>query len=365
MINIRKYFLKIFIFNDSKLMEDFNKWRESSRLIQMRVAAFITSFLYLVFAILSFYIVEHNALFIMTVIHLYIMFPLLFSIGILSYFKKFQGKIGFLLSFASVLAAIGNLYIIMKLDNNIIYLSETYLQLFWIFTMSGLRILYAVVAAFLVFVISFVGILLFVPMPNEIFYVHIFWMCAATLFGYFTLFFMNRSNKIIFINKKKLEKLAVTDELTGLFTRKKLDEVLKHELLRSKRFERKFCLMILDIDYFKDVNDTFGHQAGDYVLVEIVNLINLNKRATDVAIRWGGEEFVIIFLETDIDKAMVLAEKLRQIIEEHVFELIGNKTVSIGITQNRKNDIPASITKRADDALYSAKNSGRNRVEVI
>jgi polar amino acid transport system substrate-binding protein len=176
---------------------------------------------------------------------------------------------------------------------------------------------------------------------------------------------MNRSNKIIFINKKKLEKLAVTDELTGLFTRKKLDEVLKNEFLRSKRYKHKFCLMILDIDYFKEVNDTFGHQVGDYVLVEIVNLINLNKRATDVAIRWGGEEFIVLFLETDINRAIILAEKFRQIIEEHIFELIGNKTVSIGITQNIENDTSSTLIKRADDALFNAKNSGRNRVDVI
>ena len=142
----------------------------------------------------------------------------------------------------------------------------------------------------------------------------------------------------------------------------KLDEVLNNELARSKRFSYNFSFMLIDIDYFKMVNDTYGHQVGDDFLVEFTELISNNSRSTDSFFRWGGEEFVMICPEVDKEKILIHADKLRQKVELHKFKTVGNKTISIGITLSKNDDTIDSLVHRADEALYMAKNSGRNKI---
>ncbi len=161
-----------------------------------------------------------------------------------------------------------------------------------------------------------------------------------------------------------LNQLAVTDQLTGLYNRVKLDEALRIELNRSDRFNNVFGIILLDIDYFKDINDTYGHQVGDEILISIAELLMKHTRKTDVVGRWGGEEFLIICPEIEEKGIIKLAEKLRLIIENYKFPVINSKTASFGVTLYRQDDITNVIIKRADDALYSAKDGGRNRVRL-
>ena len=161
---------------------------------------------------------------------------------------------------------------------------------------------------------------------------------------------------------KELEKLATTDNLTNLYNRRKLDELLRNEIFRSERFEHVFGFSILDIDYFKNVNDTYGHQIGDKVLIEIANILKSNLRKTDFVGRFGGEEFVIICPESNIENINELMERFRLIIEKYDFGKVTHQTASFGITIFKKGDTIDSIIKRADEALYEAKNSGRNKV---
>ena len=161
---------------------------------------------------------------------------------------------------------------------------------------------------------------------------------------------------------KELEKLATTDNLTNLYNRRKLDELLRNEIFRSERFEHVFGFSILDIDYFKNVNDTYGHQIGDKVLIEIANILKSNLRKTDFVGRFGGEEFVIICPESNIENINELMERFRLIIEKYDFGKVTHQTASFGITIFKKDDTIDSIIKRADEALYEAKNSGRNKV---
>lgn len=169
--------------------------------------------------------------------------------------------------------------------------------------------------------------------------------------------------------RKKMEReiirLSITDKLTQLYNRLKLDETLENELERSRRSKDSFSIILLDIDRFKLVNDTFGHQVGDTVLVEIANILKSNVRATDVIGRWGGEEFLIILPETDEKGGKLLAEKLRAKIENNNFMTAGHLTSSFGITVCNGDISPASIVSRADEALYKAKKNGRNRVEFL
>lgn len=123
-------------------------------------------------------------------------------------------------------------------------------------------------------------------------------------------------------------------------------------------------MIIFDIDYFKSVNDTFGHLVGDKVLIETAKLISKNLRKADVFGRYGGEEFIIICTETNLNSAYLLAEKLRINIEKHLFDEVGQKTISLGVSKLNVADTFDSLIKKADSALYNSKNRGRNRTTV-
>lgn len=163
----------------------------------------------------------------------------------------------------------------------------------------------------------------------------------------------------------EISKLAITDKLTKLFNRLKIEESLENELHRSRRYHNIFSIIFIDIDYFKSVNDVFGHLAGDRVLVEISRIISERIRKTDICGRWGGEEFIIICPETTLSEAADLAETIRQKIEVHNFDNIGFKTASFGVTEYKENDTIDIIVNRADEALYRAKFKGRNQVFSI
>jgi len=161
----------------------------------------------------------------------------------------------------------------------------------------------------------------------------------------------------------ELEQLSITDNLTRLFNRNKLDEILELEYNRANRYQYSFGVILIDIDHFKNVNDTYGHQMGDTVLKEIAKILKIHTRKTDTVGRWGGEEFLIICSETDLEGILSLAEKIRQEIANFSFDLKEQKTASFGISIYKKNETIDNLLKRADNALYKAKENGRNRVE--
>jgi len=165
-------------------------------------------------------------------------------------------------------------------------------------------------------------------------------------------------------DKKRVEELSITDRLTGLYNRLKLDELFAHYLSIAKRHQALFSIILLDIDKFKSVNDTYGHQVGDSLLQEIAKLLKTNVRFEDAVGRWGGEEFLILLPNSNSEDARLLAEKLRSVIEAENFAYVGSRTASFGVATYHQNDDEKSMTARADEALYLAKESGRNRVEV-
>jgi len=169
---------------------------------------------------------------------------------------------------------------------------------------------------------------------------------------------------VVFENTTDLHKIACTDQLTSLANRLKIDEVLVECVEKYKRYKREFSITLLDIDHFKSVNDTYGHLVGDMILKTISKIISNNIRNVDLVGRWGGEEFIIISKETDVNGAKVLAELLRTTIEEYEFDIVKHQTVSFGVTQFSKGDTVIDLMKHADDALYKAKAEGRNRVVI-
>jgi len=171
------------------------------------------------------------------------------------------------------------------------------------------------------------------------------------------------------IKRKRLEEelrqLATIDRLTGAYNRRKFDDIIAHEMERAARYQHLLSVIMFDIDNFKAVNDTYGHIAGDSVLSALADVVRKRKRAVDHFIRWGGEEFMIIAPGTGAEGAVVLAERVRKTIEDHVFDIVGKITVSLGVTQFRHGDTAHSLIKRTDDALYKAKRSGRNQFSVL
>lgn len=161
--------------------------------------------------------------------------------------------------------------------------------------------------------------------------------------------------------KKELEKMAQIDKLTNIYNRRMLDDFLKIEVDIADRHKEDLSLIIIDIDYFKTVNDIFGHLMGDYILTQISKIILENIRNSDIFGRYGGEEFLIICRKTNKENAFTLAEKLRILIKDFKFNEIGNKTISLGISDFQKGDTVETLLKKADSALYEAKNSGRDK----
>ncbi|MDD5373402.1 MAG: diguanylate cyclase [Sulfurimonas sp.] len=167
------------------------------------------------------------------------------------------------------------------------------------------------------------------------------------------------------LNKsKKYEAMASTDPLTGLYNRNKFLELYLSSYKTMAERDNSMSLIIIDIDYFKKINDAYGHNVGDEVLVKISQELQKTLRNIDIVCRWGGEEFVILLPATDIDNALFLAEKLRVHIEELNIDKIGRVTASFGVTRVVKDDDLRSIIERADKALYEAKASGRNCVKA-
>jgi two-component system, cell cycle response regulator len=174
-----------------------------------------------------------------------------------------------------------------------------------------------------------------------------------------------RIEEDLLLAHEELKKLAATDQLTGAFTRLKFEELMKVEIERAKRYGDPLSLIMFDIDDFKIINDTHGHIVGDQVLRTIAGSIREYIRNVDFFVRWGGEEFMIISPGSSLDNAYALAERLRQSIEEQTFQNAGKVTVSFGVTEFKRSDDESAFIKRADEALYTAKSKGKNRVETV
>jgi len=173
-----------------------------------------------------------------------------------------------------------------------------------------------------------------------------------------------RFNDKLKTKNAELEYLSQTDPLTGVFNRLKTDAILDQEFERSRRYGRNFSVVMFDLDFFKQVNDTYGHQTGDHVLMASSALARANIRKHDILGRWGGEEFLILCPETDLQGAERLAENLRQKLEVLELSEVASITASYGVAQLGRTEDVKGLIGHADDALYEAKQKGRNRVCV-
>ncbi len=162
----------------------------------------------------------------------------------------------------------------------------------------------------------------------------------------------------------ELELLSITDPLTGTYNRLKIDRIFSEEIKRSERYEHPLSIFMIDIDYFKNVNDNYGHLIGDQVLSDFSLILQKHLRANDFLGRWGGEEFLVLCPATKMSEAVLVAEKLRKAVEQFDFSPVKKLTASFGITQWQKGYTQEVLISKADYALYLSKHQGRNKVST-
>jgi ECF transporter S component (folate family) len=205
-----------------------------------------------------------------------------------------------------------------------------------------------------------------VPLINNIqvrLFIQILAIPVYSLAFFYILKGMNKSKKLKNLHKE-LQVMLKFDDLTGLANRRSFMDYFEQKLSQVKDNSDKLSLLMLDIDNFKDINDTFGHQIGDHVLKEVSNILTENVRRKDLAARLGGDEFLVLLPNTDKDNAEKIAKRIKDDISSlDIFNKDYYTTVSIGAAALNRNDDIESLLKRADDALYKAKDRGRNRIE--
>jgi len=162
--------------------------------------------------------------------------------------------------------------------------------------------------------------------------------------------------------KREHQKIAFKDSLCGICNRRRFGQMLKNEINRAKRYKTKFSIIMFDLDKFKLINDSFGHETGDVVLKKTAHIVEKNIRSTDVLARWGGDEFIILLPRTENKDAAMLAEKLRTNLSSVDIDDCPQVTGSFGVAEYIPGDSPKEVIVRADISLYRAKNSGRNKV---
>ena len=307
-------------------------------------------------------------------------YPIIFSflaLGIVGYtsiaiVNKFN-KIFFLSIINDLLPIIMLLMSVFLTRNNLIE-NDTNIMLFFItiFAFSAM-LLNKPIKAIIILVLVFLLLLFIVGIHNADLLSRSIIMNSIASVGLAITTSIILYNKELYIfiknieNEKFNEKLTImanTDLLTGIYNRRSMDTVIKSQVDHFLKEDAKLSLMIIDIDYFKNINDHYGHPIGDEVLIDFSDLIRNSLRPGDTVGRWGGEEFIVICNNTESRDAVILAERLKNIINEHEFTNGIKINASFGVSQMKIDMSIRDLISQADQALYKAKEDGRNRVEV-
>ena len=345
-------------FPDVSTYRLYKKWDKPARQIQIAAITFLTALLYIVFSFLDKSWASESVQTIMIQIHLIFDVPYLLTISILAYKKRFYKWVIRLLMIFPVASIFGHVYILSQLENYMPFLIEGYLAVLWIFVVSGLTFRNALGCALLTALIIIVSGY-FIINNIDIYAMHVFWVFCSFSFGFLGAYIYDKSRRAVFMSQLKLHQMAITDELTGAYNRNHFNNVFLQELKKFDVTDKTFGLLIVDLDFFKKINDTLGHTKGDEVLKKIVQVLSITIGSNDTLVRWGGEEFVIIVVDVDDKKMMSLCESINTNVEDYNGVELA-VTVSIGATLFQKQDTQDSLISRADKALYQAKKNGRN-----
>ena len=351
-------------FSDKSTANLYKEWDKPARQIQICAITFLTALLYIILDFLNKSWAPEHAQILMTEIYLFAVIPLLLAVSFLAYKKRFYPIVMPAVCVLPIFTMLCHVYIARQLSDYSPFVTEGYLAVIWIFIVSGMTFTYALISASICSIILIVSGFHLIPDPG-VYTMHVFWIFCSFSFGFLAGLIFDKSRKTIFLNQQALHKQAITDELTGLFNRNHLNMVLSQEIARERRYGKRFGLLVIDIDHFKKINDTFGHTTGDDVLSMVAKVLAESIRRNDTLVRWGGEEFVLIAINVDDKTLFDLAEKLRYQIEKNTYGFVDKVTISIGATLFRTDDTKDDLLSRADQALYEAKGQGRNRTIAL
>lgn len=340
------------------------EWDKPSRQIQISAITCLTALLYVVFAFVEKSWASEQVQTLMLKLQVLIIVPSLLTISFFAYKQRFYKIVMPALAVHSIIAMCFHTYIASQLSNNAFFLAEGYLLVFWIFVVSGMTYRYALFSAIVSSIVLLVSSFYYIE-NTDAYIMHSFWVLCSFSFGFLGALIFDSSRKAGFVSQQKLYLLATTDPLTGAFNRNQLNVILSREIERGLRYDKNFGLILLDIDHFKTINDTHGHDGGDKVLKQITQVISKAIRGSDMLFRWGGEEFIVILIEVDEKSIIQLSNKLLTEVENQDYSVPGKITVSIGATLYREHDTQDKLIARADKALYEAKEKGRNMTVYV
>ena len=343
--------------------EEFACWYRQSRLPQIRYVAFLTMVLYLIYAAIEQNVAKDH-LGLRLFAHGVVVPATLLAVGVLSYREAWHGKMQVLLCVAPVGAVLTNLAFNSGNPDFAYFVPEIYLNLMWTFAVSGLTLRQATATATVSVVVLLVVTLGDALQPG-VQRLHGIWVLASFSFGLLCAFMLDKAHKRMFLQQSQLALSASLDGLTGLWNRAHIDQLFADEIARAQRYDTHFAVILIDIDHFKQVNDTHGHAVGDAVLRQFARLLRDSVRAVDQVGRLGGEEFLVILPEADAQQAAAVAKILQQLVRECEFKTVRHKTASFGVTQYQGDESAQAMLDRADRALYRAKAGGRDRIEVL
>lgn len=205
----------------------------------------------------------------------------------------------------------------------------------------------------------------FFIMPQQFHIEKVLPILMITILNVYLVFSREKTRREMSLLKNKLQDSALKDPLTNLYNRRYMVDFLNKKIALFKRYGTRSSIILLDIDFLKKINDNFGHGAGDDVLKEVSDILLIEIRDTDMACRYGGDEFVMVLSDTNKEMAFVIAERIRTIIENHIFANVPwTISSSIGLVEVQENGMVEAILKEADENLYRAKESGRNKTVI-
>jgi len=358
------YFLDPSVSMDIPTQEKFSQWYLDAKVLQIRYVAYLTGFLYLLYLGAEFLIFGDKLQLWRIVLHGGVIPLLLLYVALMSYRAILHKKMRYTLMGASIFAMSVNLSLNSWSGNYAYYAPELYLNLIWVFVISGLVLTEATITALISLFIIFLFALV-APATSEFLVLHTLWLLAAFSFGFLSAFLVERMYKSLFLQQEQLHYLAEIDGLTTLYNRHKIEKTLHEEIQKVNENQEPLSIVLLDIDLFKAINDTFGHVLGDTILQEFAQILKENMPKGAYVGRFGGEEFLIVLPKSSKEEAMVVAEEIREKIKAYSFTTIGEKTASFGVASYERGESFVALFTRADRALYEAKASGRDCVRVF
>lgn len=351
-------------FGDKKLEEEYFNHSINKSLGFIKNTLVILSILFMLFAIPDYYLMGNNHCFYKTiVIRLVISSIILFLYFLSDKIKKYS-IFSYLLTITEVIAVIGYFMIINNFEtiNYLIKTMDLIIIILAIFMIPNKWINMIIASSFVaigffIYSILFIKNIYQINLSASVVYILIV-ITISSIMSHRECF--NGRSK--YLKDKDLQRISETDSLTGIYNRSKYNEEFYKWLNMNKRYGIPVSIILFDMDDFKNVNDSYGHVVGDEVLLKVIKVTKSIIRETDIFVRWGGEEFVLLLPETNIEQATELSERIRKVICNCKFKINENFTCSFGVTEIKNDDEPESLISRADKLMYMAKRDGKNKV---